>query len=367
MGLPHLPAPVLAATRAVAQEQEALIDTREHDGLRVWLLHAQAQGWLSSNDLAAVLAHPQPNTAMRRLSNTLEQRAAAALSAIATQACGAVQSSNAARVLHLIVAVSLRSDVAVAEIGVYLNQITAVLLPSLNAAPFVLARLVHDALTLMSAHIMPVMLPGELWDGGPHYANDELREEYRALIRAGARRCPAEAVRAYTAKDRMAYFASDPDELRVELARHSVLFAPKPRWMRDGRTTLTAARVRARAHARGVSDGPHPWLAFVDAVCECVDACRVETPVLPLEHDEGFIWLGYGFAVNSDCVPDFEHADDFYQQMMQTGEELSVRYDLEALPPGSLLSTLAPVAHGVGLLCRALTIEEQLAGGRNHE
>lgn len=361
--MPKVPAALFAECVNGVRDRNAAFEVEHVEGVTAWLRHAVAESWIDAQEVIDAVAARYPNRAVWRVVNAAEINAAKMLNKIVAGIAGDDDEVESDFLLFRFLPSTSYHD---AYCSVATTRVVGFCLHTVDRLPFVLARLVNDTLEAMSMALLAFATPCELWGGRALGWYEEIIDEVRRALRAGALRDTEAAIAALNGMHGFCHLYGNPVDLVRELNRYLPLVAEPPRWIGKRARHVPTKRLRARAHACCVESTNHPWALFVLRACDVMDQYAPKTVLQSEVHqlDEGEVPLSYGLAAFSGSKSEHYVLGDLHDQMMQTGDVAVENYPLRDIAVGELGKQLAPIAAALGLLMLANHTNQKLAARR---
>ena len=246
---------------------------------------------------------------------------------------------------------------------------------TLHRLPADFAALAYEALSLIDHTLVACLLPGTTWDGSVlPWGSEDMRDEYRTLIDAGALTGQLEAARQRAEKEGFSYFGGESEDFHHQLVRAQDIIEGRPTWMKDCKPSDLSRRLsrlkRLAAQPPKTAEG-RSWGEFIRYTCSVIST-RFESQTAHLRYEEaqrehcvtdlsdGDVPLHLGLWVDSGSDAERYNCEELFQMMSDSGERPVEMYDLQSISSDLLLQILENISIGVGLLIRATTVNAQL-------
>lgn len=245
---------------------------------------------------------------------------------------------------------------------------------TLHRLPTDFAEVAYEALEWIDCALLPCLMPFGSWDGAEvGWRAEDMREEYRSLVEAGALTGNLESAMKVAETDGFAYFGGEPADFSAQIARAQEMYDQRPSWMQDRSPSDMARRVAVlKKRAAQAPDTPEcrAWRAFVEYTCAVLCARFKSQRALSdytaerhqhlVDADEGDVPLYLGLWVDSGSEAEQYNCEEVFEAMSNAGERPVELYDLNSIPSALLRQVLDNMAIGVGLLIRAAEVNDQL-------
>jgi hypothetical protein len=245
---------------------------------------------------------------------------------------------------------------------------------TLHLLPVEIAEIAYETLEWIDCALVKALMPYGTWDGGETGGlGEDMREEYLALVAAGALTGDLAAAMNVAKRERFLHFEGDAEAFSEQIERAQKMYDMRPPWMRD--RTLTdmprrLALLQERAARAPNTPGCRAWADFVTYTCSVL-AGRFKSPkkrrpyqtaqrALELILEEAEVPFYFGLWVNSGSEPESYNCEVLFDRMSETGERPTERYDLSTMSSTQLLRELDNTAIGIGLLIRASQTNDHL-------
>jgi hypothetical protein len=331
----------------------------------VWFLRMLEWGFLTEGELEGITSGQVPAPLWHTVFRTSLTRLTDRLNALVRERAQGAEQEYAA---SLIVGIDPGPDpVLTLSLGGY----CVFRVHSLHRMPAPIPEWGNDTLELISACLVPCLLPAGMWDGSEMgWLPEDRREEYEQLRDAGGlANLPAAA--ALVRRGEFGYFSDNEADLAAQLEEAREMYDGRPAWMESfSGDPVKRARELRDATGEYRRHQPHPWVEFVHAVS--TELCtRFTSSAARDEHDratracirecqDSEVPLSCGLWVDSGSHPEQTNAEVFFESMGNAGERPFTRLALADHASSRLWRILQDKAQGLGWLLRASAIDDQL-------